>query len=424
MPLAEKYRDGTATEQEKTEQLKSADPVTYDSDGDIILPSERFRTDRTGDEAWKNGDIRYQKRGVNFEPIDLTNDNELTKRIGNLKGAAKYKAIQGYILEELAGEPIILSDNTKATVDRSDAAHIAHGAREKKTAEIAKIKELIEKAVYCAYDYNADHDKFDSFKYYYARVRFGQETFDAFLNIGRAINDHKYHLYEITPNLRKTANLLKGFERAMGLRSGSDFSIETISQPTLSVKPVSQEISSASLTNDRISDLIKEYGASGNYAKAYVTSIDPRDFLRLTVSDDVLDKWNAAEGKHEEIFALDEDKLRSNRQTPYLNINHETGEVEGHEGRHRMRALWKAGITSVPIAIVDTANKYGKTVTDKMTVSSQDFGEGSVNGGYSVTLKNLIPTNEQYREQITRDYGGEAKVRYQRRDYSIDFSAP
>ena len=40
-------------------QAKSADLVTYDSNGNIIPLSERFKTDRTGEHAWKNEDIRY-----------------------------------------------------------------------------------------------------------------------------------------------------------------------------------------------------------------------------------------------------------------------------------------------------------------------------------------------------------------------------
>ncbi len=40
-------------------QIKSADLITYDSDGNIIPLSERFRTDRTGEEAWMNEDVRY-----------------------------------------------------------------------------------------------------------------------------------------------------------------------------------------------------------------------------------------------------------------------------------------------------------------------------------------------------------------------------
>lgn len=40
-------------------QIKSADLVTYDDDGNIIPLSDRFRADRTGDDAWKNSDTRY-----------------------------------------------------------------------------------------------------------------------------------------------------------------------------------------------------------------------------------------------------------------------------------------------------------------------------------------------------------------------------
>ena len=44
------------------EQIKSADLVTYDDEGNIIPLSERFRTDRTDAEAWKNEDIRFSKK--------------------------------------------------------------------------------------------------------------------------------------------------------------------------------------------------------------------------------------------------------------------------------------------------------------------------------------------------------------------------
>ena len=46
--------------------VKSADLVTYDSDGNIIPLSERFKTDRTGEEAWKNEDIRYSMMDKEF----------------------------------------------------------------------------------------------------------------------------------------------------------------------------------------------------------------------------------------------------------------------------------------------------------------------------------------------------------------------
>ncbi len=42
-----------------SEQVKSAEPVAYDDNGDPVDLSERFRTDRSGEEAWKNRDIRF-----------------------------------------------------------------------------------------------------------------------------------------------------------------------------------------------------------------------------------------------------------------------------------------------------------------------------------------------------------------------------
>ena len=170
----------------------------------------------------------------------------------------------------------------------------------------------------------------------------------------------------------------------------------------------------ATYTDARIDKLISDtgYGGSGNYAQAYVSSIDPRDFLRLTLNDDVLEKWNAAEGQDSGIYPLNEEELRGQSQTPYLRIDPETGAVIGHEGRHRMRALWKAGITSAPVVILDETTKNGKTLTPSMQLTAQDFGDGPVNDGATVTLENLIPTNAQYRDQIKDAYGGKGQVQF------------
>ena len=40
-------------------RVKSAEPIVRDDDGKVIPLSERFRTDRSGGEAWKNRDIRF-----------------------------------------------------------------------------------------------------------------------------------------------------------------------------------------------------------------------------------------------------------------------------------------------------------------------------------------------------------------------------
>lgn len=61
-----------------SDQVKSADPVTYDDDGNVIPLSERFRTDRTGEEEWKNDDIRFsvaeegEETGEQKAPAEMT----------------------------------------------------------------------------------------------------------------------------------------------------------------------------------------------------------------------------------------------------------------------------------------------------------------------------------------------------------------
>lgn len=171
----------------------------------------------------------------------------------------------------------------------------------------------------------------------------------------------------------------------------------------------------ASYTEDRIDRIIAEYGASSpNYAQAYVATISPRDFLKLTINDEVLSKWNDAEGKNGEIYPLDKDKLSGNTQSPFLTI--EDGEVIGHEGRHRMRAMMNAGITRVPVIIRETSTKYSKKKMPEMTLTSQDFGRGNVNSGYRATITNLIPTNKVYRDDIISSYGRDSELKFSDRD--------
>ena len=56
----------------------------------------------------QSGDVEYAT--PNTSVIDLSNDNELAKRVGNLKETPKYKVIQQYIFENLGGNSVVLSD--------------------------------------------------------------------------------------------------------------------------------------------------------------------------------------------------------------------------------------------------------------------------------------------------------------------------
>ena len=168
--------------------------------------------------------------------IDLSLDTELASIVDGVYGSQKYKKIAQYILEVLGDEEIILSDGRKAVVDKSDAMHIANKAAPKKTAKIAKIKEIIQKARIYAQDTNAEHNKFNQFFYYVANVRIGVETFPVYLNVGKAKNDGTYHIYDITNKIKDTADRINGLERpkpneGYALKNGiSNNSISQISQ--------------------------------------------------------------------------------------------------------------------------------------------------------------------------------------------------
>ena len=150
--------------------------------------TEKITTDRGG--------VRYS---INSDKvIDLSSNNELSERTAGLHGAEKNKEIQRYILEVLLEQPIMLSDGSEAVVDRRDALHIANRAGVEKTAQIAEIKRLVETAVLCASDTKAGHNKFSEFWYYKAEVRFKGQEFPLYVNVGKAINDGTYHIYDIT----------------------------------------------------------------------------------------------------------------------------------------------------------------------------------------------------------------------------------
>lgn len=171
----------------------------------------------------------------------------------------------------------------------------------------------------------------------------------------------------------------------------------------------------AKLTDERINRLFNEYGASNpEYAQAYITSIHPRDFLSLTLSDKSLELWDNAvkDGTHKEYFELDIEKLKGEAQTPFLIVDTQTGEVTGHEGRHRMRALLEAGVTDVPIAVIDYRTKYSKQKENSMHLTSQEFSEGPVNDNFSTDIRNLIPLNSVYKEEILSAYGGKGDIKY------------
>ena len=158
--------------------------------------------------------------------IDLSNDNELSQLLGDTTGAPKYAKIRDCALGLLGGQKITLSDGKNAIVDKSDALHIANKAASKKIAQISKIKEIIEKAELYAEDNNVEHNKFNYFCYYRAFVRVGKDIVPVYLNVGKGINDGKYHVYDITNKIRDTAHRINGVERP---KPNEGYALQTVS---------------------------------------------------------------------------------------------------------------------------------------------------------------------------------------------------
>lgn len=188
--------------------------------------------------ATEGGVVKYSS------VVDLSSETELKERIGDLKGAKKYKVISNYIIEKL-GKSITFSDGFSAIIDNSDANHIAHDAADKKTAEISAVERLVKSAVLYAYDENADHNKFDYFKYYIASVKLWNEAFPVYFNIGRGKYDGKFHFYDLTNKIRDTARRINGVERPRGFLSENGISNTTIRNDSEKIKMSDEKIFSA-----------------------------------------------------------------------------------------------------------------------------------------------------------------------------------
>ncbi len=188
----------------------------------IAFDSEQVKL-VTNENPTENKDIRYSANEDEIEPVDLSNDTELHRRIAGLSKSDQYKEIKKYIFEKLANRDIVMSDGTVAIVDKTDIKHLTNGGlARRKSAELGKIEELIRTAkLYLSAD-NITHKKFNAFKYYKAVVKFGKKTFPILLNVGKGISDNKYHFYDITDKIKDIANPLTDLSGTKGLPRKND----------------------------------------------------------------------------------------------------------------------------------------------------------------------------------------------------------
>ena len=229
----------------------------FDGDIDALTASEKAAYIAGAEDAglmMAKENSLVEDRAVDDGVIDLSNDTELAKRVEGKHGSERYNAIRDYILDELSGIDVVLSDGNNAVVDRKDAQHIAHKAGDKKTRAISEIKRLVERAKLIATENSVDNNKFRNFRYYEASVRYHDKTFPVYVNVGIAKNDGSYHIYDITHKLRATAHRLNDVGRV-----NQTYALEAVPLTKDSIPDNPEKVNTVSKKTERL-DVKRETG--------------------------------------------------------------------------------------------------------------------------------------------------------------------
>jgi hypothetical protein len=159
----------------------------------------------------------------------------------------------------------------------------------------------------------------------------------------------------------------------------------------------------AILKEDTVDRWLRCYAtkSSQKYAQAYIAYMNPDQFLELTTSDYAARKYIESES-----YALDEGKFAkaTSDQPLFLDIDHETGEVYGHEGRHRCVALQNAGIENVPVLLFDTSNKYSKEDISSLLLKCQ------FNKYHREFVFDAIPLSYENRDRVIQNFATQSSA--------------
>lgn len=206
-----------------------------------------------------------------------------------------------------------------------------------------------------------------------------------------------------------------------------DFSVESISEE-MDVEPEVIKIlyrrnglgnshveanHAAVMTQKRIDQRIAEHGATRpDYARRYITRISPKDFIDMTVYEQNMDRTKFDSRVRGDLDSKMgewdyEKQLHDSEEPPVLVIDKSTGQIIGHNGRHRIRALEMAGIESVEIEVElhdedGRLIKYNSQTIPDMAISSQ------FDTAIETHISNIIPLNKAHRGEIGKSYGENA----------------
>jgi predicted RNA methylase len=185
--------------------------------------------------------------------------------------------------------------------------------------------------------------------------------------------------------------------------------------PTNNIPTNNISFGEVSITPKRLKNLLSTYAYTmdDSRTKAYITYISPDQFLKATSSETRETEIIKEAGK------LRPSELENEIQPIYLTLkkaeNFDFYNIVGHEGRHRMAALRKAGITKVPVIL-----EFRSSIDDAQPIKKYEFiaRQYDVNGRDGFSLQDeALPINYKYKKQILEKYGNE-QAEY---TYNINF---
>ena len=175
----------------------------------------------------------------------------------------------------------------------------------------------------------------------------------------------------------------------------------------------------AAMTDHRLDRAYSDFSYSNpTTTKGYFAYIDPMDFLTLTTSD-VSEFLENNKNKLNEGVSEDWGTKNNIQESGilYLRVD-ENGNVIGHEGRHRMAALYRAGVEKVAVIVEVPRVENAKPIKIKK-LFGQDFGDTKSYG--QVYLQHMLPISKQY-ERINRYTYGTVAEKNRLADPNIRYS--
>ena len=377
--------------------LKSADPVTYDDNGNVIPLSERFNAG--------NEDIRYSTRdseGNELSPQqqEFFKDSKVRDEDGNLlvvyhgtdaeftvfdrtKGRTNMD-IQGMFFSPWELDAGGYGGNVGAyyiNITNPASESMGYKALQKFKGQNGagiKAREYLESLGYDG-------------------VNNGNEEYIAFNanQIKLTTNLNPTESEDIRYSERVTPADIAGFDKeTQEIIKNANRRVMYASHPT-------------TMTANRFENAFEDMNGKG-----YFAFIDPWDFLYLTTNS-VEDFLERNPNKLNEGVSEDWGTVNNiqNADSLFLRVEDDSNgnwKVIGHEGRHRMAALYRDGVDKVAVAIRMVG---AEKIPQKLKRTSAQFGIGHI------YIHDAIPATTEYKEVARKIFASEqGDIRYSERD--------